>query len=215
MKLASKKAVDTAADLMKVVRRLGVPAHRVLVRPVPGTATEKDLLRSKRKGVELVDGVLVEKAMGWYESRLGCVLIFYLESYLSHNKLGFVLGEQGLMRVAPAQLRMPDVAFYAWDDFPGHILPDGQIMDVVPRLAVEILSPDNTKKEMERKRGEYFAGGAQLVWEVYPAKRQVAVFTAPDQCTVLDENGTLDAGSVLPGFSLSIREWFERAGHRA
>ena len=44
--------------------------------------------------------------------------------------------------------------------------------------------------------------------------RTVEVFTAPDVSTTLDENGMLDGGAVLPGFALSIREWFARAGER-
>ncbi len=158
MSLIPTKPLCTAADLLKVVERLGVPAHRVLLNPPPGEATEKDLLRCKRKFVELVDGVLVEKAMGWYESRLGAVLVGFLETYLLEHDLGIVLESQGLMRVAPGQLRMPDVAFYSWDHFPRHKLPKGQILGVVPDLAVEVQSPDNTKKELQRKRREYFAG---------------------------------------------------------
>ena len=103
--------------------------------------------------------------------------------------------------------------------FPGTIprrrLPAGQILDVVPDLAVEILSPTNTKKEMDRKRREYFKGGATLVWEADPETRTVQVFTGPETSETLDENGVLDGGTVLPGFTLSIRDWFARAGERS
>jgi len=211
MNLIPPKPVKTVADLLK---HLGVPAKRVLLEPQPGRATEKDLLRCKVKLVELIDGVLVEKAMGWYESRLGFILGFYLQLYNREHQAGIILGEQGLMRVRPGQLRMPDLAFYAWDHFPKRLLPRGQILGVVPDLAVEVLSPDNTKKEMTRKRYDYFGGGATLVWEVYPKKRRVAVYTGTEAVTILDENDRLDGGVVLPGFSLSIREWFEEAGER-
>jgi Uma2 family endonuclease len=85
---------------------------------------------------------------------------------------------------------------------------------LVPDWAVEILSPTNTKKEMERKRREYFAGGAKLVWEVYPEKNIVKVFTTPKEVATIDENGILDGGPALPGFTLPVREWFNRAGQR-
>src|SRR5262249_15435897 len=153
-------------------------------------ATVKDLLRCQRL-VELIDGVLVEKAMGFYESRLAVVLMIFIEQYLGEHDLGITLGEGGLTRVKPKQVRIPDVAFYSWAQFPGRKLPRGQILNMVPDLAVEVLSPDNTKKEMTRKRREYFAGGAKLVWEVYPKKRQVAVYTAPKVFTILNENQTL------------------------
>jgi Uma2 family endonuclease len=202
--------IRTMADLLE---QLHVPPERILLRPPPGEATEEDLLKTPRL-CELIDGVLVEKAMGWYESRLAAVLIGLLESFLETNKLGIVLGEGGLMRVDLGQVRVPDVAFYSWSQFPNQLLPLGQILDLVPDWAVEILSPTNTKKEMERKRREYFAGGAKLVWEVYPEKKIVKVFTAPEEVATIDENGILDGGPALPGFTLPVREWFTRAGQR-
>ena len=51
-----------------------IPAFRVRLQPPTGTATEKDLVRyneSKLKTAicELVEGTLVEKAMGWTSPR--------------------------------------------------------------------------------------------------------------------------------------------------
>ena len=106
------------------------------------------------------------------------------------------------------------MAFYSWEHFPNRILSLDQILDQVPDLAVEVLSPSNTAKEMERKLREYFAGGARLVWYVEPEKRIVDVFTSVDQLTTLDESQSLDGGEVLPGFKLSIKDWFARAGQR-
>src|SRR5579862_864291 len=124
--------IQTMADLLE---QLNIPPERILLRPPPGRATEKDLLKTPRI-CELIDGVLVEKAMGFYESRLGAKLIHLLENYLDGHPLGIVLGEGGLMRVDPGQIRIPDVAFYSWDHFPNKLLPRGQILDVVPDMAV-------------------------------------------------------------------------------
>ena len=67
---------ETVAELLK---RLGdIPPSRIRLQPPPGTATEKDVIAAEAKTgrlCELVDGVLVEKAMGYYEDLLGCVLI--------------------------------------------------------------------------------------------------------------------------------------------
>jgi Uma2 family endonuclease len=202
--------IKTVRDLLD---HLHVPPERILLHPPPGEATERDLLKTQRL-CELIDGVLVEKAMGYYESLLAAVLIEVTGAFVIKKHLGIVLGEGGLMRVRPKQVRIPDVAFYAWEHFPDKLLPQGQILNLVPDLAVEILSPTNTKKEMARKRREYFAGGAKLVWEVYPDKHLVKVFTAPKDATTVDEGGTLEGGTVLPGFTLSVREWFHRAGKR-
>src|SRR5688572_9315529 len=104
----------TVADLLS---RLAVPPERILLMPAPGRATEEDLIRCPRR-CELIDGVLVEKAMGFYESRLAVVLVSILENFVAENSLGIVLEGQGMVRVAPKQVRLPDVSFLSWDHFP-------------------------------------------------------------------------------------------------
>ncbi len=200
----------------ELMDRIGdIPLSRIRLQPPPGTATEEDVIRAEgrfNRLCELVDGTLVEKPLGFYESRLAVTLIFFLELYSRDNDLGIVLGEAGLMRVEPKQVRIPDVAFYSWEQFPGRILPPGSILDRVPDLAIEILSASNTKKEMARKRKEYFLGGCTLVWEVDPLKRTVRVYTSPDESTLVREKGTLEGGTVLPGFTLPVADWFKQAG---
>jgi Uma2 family endonuclease len=206
---------DNIAELL--TRLEGIPPERILLRPPPGTATEKDAIEAEERHdrlCELIDGTLVEKPMGWFEAYVGAVLIGYLREYLKVNKRGIVTGESGRIRTEPGQIRMPDVAFFSWDHFPGRRLPAGATLDMVPDLAVEVLSPSNTKKEMERKRREYFLGGSKLVWEVDPTRRTVRVYTAPDESRLLRERHTLDGGDVLPGFRLSIREWFDEVGRQ-
>ena len=106
------------------------------------------------------------------------------------------------------------MAFYAWTQFDNRLLPRGQILARTPDLAVEILNPSNTTGEMDRKRGEYFAGGARLVWQVYPETQRARIYTAVEAFEEIGEDGTLTGGTVLPGFTLSVRRWFEEAGPR-
>ena len=74
--------------------------------------------------------------------------------------------------------------------------------------AIEVLSPSNTEKEMERKRKEYFFGGTRLVWIVDESKRTVEVWTSPDDCVTLTEGDTLDGGDLLPGFRVALKDIF-------
>jgi Uma2 family endonuclease len=207
---------DTLDELMDHIG--DIPPRRIRMNPPPGTATEDDVIRAEgrfNRLCELVDGTLVEKPVGYYESHLALVLVELLGPFVREHGLGILVGESGMMRVAPKQVRMPDVAFYSWKQFPGRVLPRGSILDHVPDLAVEVLSPTNTKKEMARKRKEYFLGGCKLVWEIDPIKRTVRVYTAPDESKLVREKGTLDGGTVLPGFKLRVAELFEQAGRLA
>lgn len=212
-RITSPPRHQSVADLLD---HLHVPPQRIRLVPPPGTATEDDVVRAcnLKPLCELIDGVLVEKTVGYYESRLAVVLIGYFEIFLRKRNRGFVLGADGLIRVNPNQVRLPDVSFFLWKHFPGRLLPQGAILDLVPDLAVEVLSPDNTLLEMARKRREYFDGGAQFVWEVDPEERTVHVYTSATEFKLLREKDTLVGGKVLPDFKLKIKDWFARAGKR-
>jgi Uma2 family endonuclease len=188
-----------------------IPLSRIRFIPFPGTATEQDVLDVQQREhhlCELVNGVLVEKAMGLRESFLAIFLASALRGFVTPRKLGAVTGEAGLLRLAPGLVRIPDVSFFSWNRFPNRQIPSEPIPDIVPDLAVEVLSPSNTKEEMTRKLHDYFTAGCQLVWFVDPVARIVTVYTSPDQATVLNEDQTLDGGNVLPGFSLPLRQLF-------
>ncbi len=209
--------VRTLADLLE--RLGGIAPGRILIRPAPGTATEADVLevgRREHRLCELVDGVLVEKAMGLRESILAGAILAWLRGFVIPRNLGVVSGADGTMRLMPGLVRIPDVAFLSWGRLPGRRLPDEPIPDLAPDLAVEVLSAGNTPGEMARKCGEYFAAGARLVWLVDPESRTVAVHTAPDRSTLLSADRALDGGAVLPGFALPLPDLFaelDRQGH--
>ena len=111
-------------------------------------------------------------------------------------------------------VRLPDVAFVSWDRLPERRVPDEPIPNVVPDLAVEVLSASNTAKEMARKRGEYFRAGVRLVWEIDPRARTARVYTSESSFTDLAVNDTLDGGTVLPGFTLPLAQLFAELDRR-
>jgi Uma2 family endonuclease len=96
--------------------------------------------------------------------------------------------------------------------FPGGELPSGAIQTLPPTLAVEVISESNTKAEMRRKLNEYFESGARLVWMVYPKTKSIAIYDEPSDvpAKTVTEAETLDAGEVLPGFSVAVVEVFRK-----
>src|SRR5438045_2623538 len=147
----------TMADLLEHLG--GIPPFRVRLHPTPGTATEQDvinILAHEDRRCELIDGVAVEKPMGLHESVLALALGYFIHSYLDDHDLGLVAGEQGMLRLLPRQVRIPDISFFSWDHFPNRELPADPIPSLYPDLAVEVLSESNTEKEMQRKLREYF-----------------------------------------------------------
>jgi len=196
----------------EVVEHLGgVPLRRVRAVPPPGTATEQDVLpATSRTGhsCELIDGMLVEKTMGYFESSVAVVLIRLLGDFVEKHHLGIVLGEGGTLKILPGQVRIPDVCVIRWERFPGRQLPREPIPAVAPDLAVEVLSEGNTPGEMQRKLRDYFSACVRLVWYLDPRARRMQVYASPEQCIEIDEHGTVDGGAVLPGFNLAIKDIF-------
>lgn len=201
--------IKNLADLQD--RLGGVPLARIRFRPWPGSATVQDLLEVKqREGVlcELVEGVLLDKAVGFLEAGLAVLIGELLNRFVRSRNLGIVTGPDGTVELMAGLVRIPDVAFTRWDRLPGRRYPDAPVPRLAPNLAVEVLSRSNTPGEMAAKRQDYFTAGVELVWEIDPEARSVVVYTTTTQAMTLTATDTLDGGSVLPGFTLAVQELF-------
>jgi Uma2 family endonuclease len=205
------RRLETLADLLEQLG--GIAPQRVRLHPTPGKATERDLIRINERSnrlYELVDGVLVEKIMGYPEASLALRLGHLLQTFLDKNDLGNLAGADGTLRLMPGLVRIPDLSFVSWDRLPNREVPATPIPDLAPDLAIEVLSEGNTPKEMDRKVREYFVSGVRLVWFVRLDRRTVQVYVAPDESVTLTEGQTLDGGRVLSGLALPVREVFAR-----
>jgi Uma2 family endonuclease len=216
MSVMTAAPYQTIADLLHALG--DVPAWRVRLIPTPGQATEQDLIAANARGdglYELVESTLVRKSMGHYESRVAVILLYFIETFLEEHDLGICYGADCTLRLPAGMVRLPDVSFVSWDKLPDRLLPAEAIASLVPDLAVEVLSESNTRGEMARKRREYFTAGVRLVWEIDPETETAQVFTSADEPVEVPADGSLDGGDVLPGFVVSLRRLFERAGRRA
>ena len=208
--------LETLADML---RDLGdIPAARIRLRPYPGTATEADVLTihaEEGRLFELVDGVLVEKAMGFTASFLAIRLAILLDAFVRPRKLGLIVGADGMLKLSIGLIRIPDVSYISWDSIPDGKVPKEPIPMLAPTLAVEVLSESNTTAEMKRKRREYFKAGTSLMWIVDPKVRVVTAYTSYRKSATFTESDTLDGGDVLPGFKLSLYEYFAELDQQA
>jgi Uma2 family endonuclease len=201
---------ESVADL---VHRLGdIPAERIQLKPPPGTATEEDVIRwldgPNKRLFELIDGVLVEKAVGQKESALAIEIAHQLKIYCHETDAGMVFGPDGPFRLRFGLVRYPDVSFVSWDQVPGGEWPDDPIAKVIPELAVEVLSPSNTPAEIETKLDHYFEYGVRLAWVIDPKLRTATVYTSRNRSRDIGVNGEITGGKVLPGFRLALRDVF-------
>ncbi|OWK36254.1 Uma2 family endonuclease [Fimbriiglobus ruber] len=203
---------ETVGDLLESLG--GIPPGRVHLVPHPGTATVEDVIRihdRENRLCELVDGTLVEKTAGARESFLALELAFHVQSFNAQSgNRGMLLGADGAFRLMRGLVRIPDCSFTRWDRLPGGKVPAEPIPDLIPDLAIEVLSSENGTREMERKLKEYILCGVRLVWYADPATRTVRVFSGSTDATELTEVDVLDGADVLPGFRLPVRQLFAK-----
>jgi len=159
---------------------------------------------------ELVRGELRTMAPSGFEH--GAVIIklsVLLGRYVMDHKLGMVLGaETGYVLARnPDVVRGADVSFVTAD----RVSAAGvtvKFWEGAPDLAVEVVSPSDSPKEVAEKVDDYLNAGTRLVWVVNPRRRTIAVHRMGRDPQVLRENDVLDGEDVLPGFRCAVADAF-------
>ena len=161
---------------------------------------------------EVIDGIRVElPPMSFFAKRLATVFSYKLESYGETQDRGFSVVEGLFGFTSPINRdRRPDVAFVTSQRWPRTrpIPHPDDVWEMVPDLAVEIVSPSDKAEDLLGKILEYFRAGVRLVWVVYPELSYVQVYESPTLIRGLLRTDTLDGGTVLPGFSLPLASLF-------
>lgn len=83
------------------------------------------------------------------------------------------------------------------------------LIDGVPILAVEILSPNDTQQEINDKLDEYLDAGVKLVWIIDPRRRTVTVHRPGARPKMVNEDEELTGEPNLPGFRVAVARLFE------
>lgn len=180
------------------------------VAPAPSSHGEEPLY-------EIVYGKRVElPPMSIYSVRIASELHTDMNLVARQQKLGIVVSEALFILDAERDLRRrPDIAFVSAERWPlDRDLPVEGDWEVVPDLAVEVVSPHDLYRALMTKLREYFDVGVRQVWVVVPSEvpseRQVHVFDSLTQVRILTERDELDGGALLPGFRLPVATLFQR-----
>jgi len=163
---------------------------------------------------EIVDGQRVDlPPMSVYTTWLASRLHGRLWPYVEEHGLGTCVMEMLFILDAERNLRRrPDVAFVSADRWPlDREIPTTGDWDIVPDLAVEVISPNDLFKDVLEKLREYFQYGVQLVWAVVPEAQQVYVYDSPTQVRILTVRDTLTGSKILPDFHLPLASLFQRS----
>jgi Uma2 family endonuclease len=169
--------------------------------------------------LELSEGrLIVMSPAGWKHGGIASWLLRKVGDHVDENGLGMVTAaETGFILYKNPDprgkdtVRAPDVGYIAAARVPGDLddLPDG-FVPFAPDLAIEVVSPNDEKGEIEQKIAEYLRYGTRLVWVMYSARREVKVHAPGQKTKTLKIGDTLDGGDVLLGFKLPVREIFRK-----
>jgi Uma2 family endonuclease len=163
---------------------------------------------------ELVDGRLLERNVGTESSEIAAIIIGLLQMFMRSNRLGRVFTSETSYRCfsdAPTKLRRADVSFIRFDRLPNRRAPKGYC-PVAPDLAVEVISPNDTAEEVDKKVLEWLGAGVGLVWVASPGTQSVRIHRPRGSdlglVSLLMADDMITGEDVLPGFSSLVRNMF-------
>lgn len=164
----------------------------------------KPLFESRKGWCELVEGEVVAVSPGMFlHNRVRDRLLHLLMTFLESHKIGMAIAEQPFHLFGDT-VRYPDIAFVV----SGRVLPPAEFPKGAPDLAVEVISPSNTMREMDQKVSDYFAAGSKQVWLVYPEHREVYIHGLAG-VTRRAAKDLLEEPDLLPGFSVTVSSLFD------
>ncbi len=161
---------------------------------------------------EVVDGELVMSPKNTpYHGDMCADLSMALRAFAKARQLEVVWDSSTGFWMHNRNCRAPDVSFvtkqrlqalgfkrHARNFFPG-----------APDLAVEVLSPNNARAEIDERLRDFFASGTQIAWIINPDNECVEVCHAPDKRKLLGAGADLDGEHLLPGFRYPIADLFK------
>jgi Uma2 family endonuclease len=174
-------------------------------------ATIEDLYKVDGKA-ELVNGEIVHMSpTGSRPGYAGDEIFVSLREYSKRTKTGRAVGDNKAFRVELPHRKSfsPDAAFHIGAD------TGMKFYEGAPVFAVEVRSEGDygvkAEREMAKKRGEYFAAGTQVVWDVdLLGESVVRVYPAtdPDNPRIYRRGETAEAEPAVPGWTMAVDDLF-------
>ena len=159
---------------------------------------------------ELINGELKKMSpAGQKHGRITFRFSMRLGKYVEEHQLGdLYAAETGFkLKSNPDTVLAADIAFIEKERLKVLSETEGY-WPAAPDLAVEVNSPSDTVREVERKVMKWLGFGTRLVWVVSPKQRTVTVYQSPTDIQTLTEKDILHGGEVVPGFHIQVADIF-------
>ena len=175
------------------------------VKPALQTAADLERLSSQGFHYELIKGELRPMSpSGGPHGDATSRVSFYVNGLVYAEERGLTFTAETGFFVArdPDTVMAPDFAFVAEERLP-ETLPEGYV-SIIPDLAVETRSPNDTAKEVADKVEDWLAAGVKIVWVIEPRKRTITSHRRERQPLVFQTGDTLDGEDILSGLSIPL-----------
>lgn len=152
---------------------------------------------------ELVDGILYEmKPPGAMHGFVAAEIARLLVVHVRGAQLGIVFSSEVGFHLAsdPDTVRGPDVSYVATERIPDTGIPVGY-WPGPPDLAVEVVSPNDRRSNVEAKALGWLDAGTRAVVVLDPPVRTATVYRSRSDIRVLADDEPLDLDDVVPGFA--------------
>lgn len=182
----------------------------VVALPPPLTVDDFFRLYGHESNVELVRGTVVRSPTpGAEHGAVASAADFELRGFARANKLGRVMSNDTLIRLATDTTRGADVCFLSYAKLPAdQKLPKG-VLELIPELVIEVKSPSDLWTEVLAKVADYIRAGVQVVIVLDPATESASAFRSETRQETFERDHELTVPDVLPGFAVPVARFFE------
>lgn len=161
---------------------------------------------------EVVNGELVMSPKNdFYHGHICSRLVTALVNFNAAHRLGAILDSSTGFWMHNRNCRAPDISFITKERLIrlGFKPSTRKFFPGAPDLAVEILSPNNTRREIDTRLKDFFASGTQIAWILNPDQECADICHSPTQRKLVGAGGFLEGEQLLPGFRYAIADLFK------